>query len=127
LWVGFSVWAILRERLWIAIATSLYTVMVVVGAFASTYLVYGSKEDWSIRLTRVDALLVAVGTLATTGTNGIEPVSETSRGLLTLQMSIDIVLGVVLFALLAARIFGAAAPRGTASRDEGRRAPTLEG
>jgi hypothetical protein len=105
LWLAAAVWAILRESsLLAAIGFSIYSIAVLIGFFASLYLGSGSPHDWSTPLSQLDALTVAMGTFTTAGTFGVMPVSQTARGLVTLQMGIDIVATVIIFGLLAARL-----------------------
>jgi hypothetical protein len=105
IWLAAAVWAILRHSsLLAAIGFSVYAIVVLIGFFASLYLGSGSPDDWSNPLSQLDALTLAIGTFTTAGTYGIMPVSQHARGLVTLQMGIDIVATVVIFGLLAARL-----------------------
>jgi hypothetical protein len=70
--------------------------------FASLYLAYGSKHDWSNSLTQVDAVFVALGTLTTAGTSGISAKSEAARALVASQMAVGIIVTMVIFGLLVA-------------------------
>jgi len=104
-WLGAAVWAILRESsLLAAIGFSVYSIAFLIGLFASLYLGSGSPNDWSRRLSQLDAVTLALGTFTTAGTFGVTPVSQTARGLVTLQMGIDLVATLVIFGLLAARL-----------------------
>jgi hypothetical protein len=71
--------------------------LLLVGDFARLYWTYGATTNWNLRLSRWDALYVAMGTLTTAGTGGIQPHSEFARRLLTAQMGVDL----VVFTLLA--------------------------
>ncbi len=104
-WLAAAVWAILRESsLLAAIGFSVYSIAILIGFFASLYLGSGSPDDWSRRLSQLDAVTLAMGTFTTAGTYGVTPMSETARGLVTLQMGVDVIATVVIFGLLAARL-----------------------
>ena len=61
--------------------------------FSLIYYDLGSKQLWSPDdLSHVSALFVTMGTIVTAGFAGIEPKSDWIRGLLVLQMIVDIVL-----------------------------------
>jgi voltage-gated potassium channel len=104
-WLAAATWAILRESsLKAAVGFSVYSVAFLIGLFASLYLGSGSPNDWSQRLSQLDAVTFAMGTFTTAGTFGVTPVSQTARGLVTLQMGMDVIATVVIFGLLAARL-----------------------
>ncbi|MDP9294013.1 MAG: hypothetical protein M3O90_06255 [Actinomycetota bacterium] len=92
---GAHLWpmTILRREVYLAMQAADVDHVSPTGAkrtFHSIYLTHGSEEEWGIHLSRVDALLVAIGTLTTAGTNGVTPRSEVVRELITLQMTVDI-------------------------------------
>jgi len=65
--------------------------------FSTLYWNYGSATNFSIILSRLDAVYFAIGTLTTAGTGNIAPISQTARGIQALQMILD--LGLVVFAI----------------------------
>ena len=65
--------------------------------FAFIYWSYGSTINFTIRLTHLDAIYFALGTLTTAGTGNISAISEIARGIQSVQMFLD--LGLVLFAI----------------------------
>jgi len=73
------------------------TLLLVVINFSYLYWNYGSRANFNIDLSRLDAIYFALGTLSTAGTGNITAISETARGLQSLQMALD--LGLVLFAV----------------------------
>jgi hypothetical protein len=100
-----AVWVILRgSSLLAALGLSGYSIALLIGFFASLYLGSGSPDDWSRRLSQLDAITLAMGTFTTAGTYGVTPVSQTARGLVTLQMGVDVIATVVIFGLLVTRL-----------------------
>jgi hypothetical protein len=72
--------------------------------FSLIYYDLGSKELWSPNdLSHVSAMFVTMGTIVTAGFAGIEPKSDWVRGLLVLQMIVDIVLVATLGTLVLQR------------------------
>ncbi|NUR07535.1 MAG: two pore domain potassium channel family protein [Nocardioidaceae bacterium] len=70
------------------------TFPIVILLFATTYFVYGEREpaNFSESMTRVDSLYFTVTVFATVGFGDITAVSQSARGLVTLQMVVDLVL-----------------------------------
>jgi hypothetical protein len=79
------------------------TVATVVQTFAWLYLNTGPHE-WSERLNHVDALFIAIGVFTTNGTGSIAAMSTYTRGLLTAQMTVDVVVATLLIGLVVARL-----------------------
>lgn len=77
-----------------------HAVVLLVGWFSTIYYCYGAEQNWSIRLTHWDAIMVTIGTLTTAGTSGIDAISETARRLMALQMVLDTVLVTVMLAFV---------------------------
>jgi hypothetical protein len=70
-----------------------YLLVLLFFGFSLIYYDLGSKQLWSPNdLSHVSALFVTTGTIVTAGFAGIEPKSDWVRGLLVLQMIVDIVL-----------------------------------
>jgi len=70
-----------------------YLLVLLFVGFSLIYYYVGSKQLWSPDdLSHVSAMFVTMGTIVTAGFAGIEPKSDWIRGLLVLQMTIDIVL-----------------------------------
>jgi Ion channel len=79
------------------VVISLINVLVfTVAIFSYLYWGYGTRANFNITLSHVDAIYFALGTLTTAGTGSIEATSETARTIQGAQMAIDI--GLVLFA-----------------------------
>jgi hypothetical protein len=70
--------------------------------FTGLYWTYGTSRNFSVPLSRLDALYFALGTL-TTGTGNIAAISETSRRIQTIQMGIDFLFIGLLVAFAIAR------------------------
>jgi Ion channel len=70
-----------------------------VGIFSNLYWSYGTTNNFTVteHLTRLDAVYFTVGTLTTAGTGNISALSQTARGLQTLQMVLGI--GFIVFAV----------------------------
>jgi len=77
-----------------------YVVLAVLQVFAIAYYGIGTRSNWNMRLSHLDAVLVSVGTLTTAGTGGITPKSELARGLLVSQMVADFVVVTLLIGLI---------------------------
>jgi voltage-gated potassium channel len=75
-----------------------------VATFSTLYGNYGTTGNFSEGLTRLDAIYFTVGTLATAGTGNISAISQTARGLQTLQMVLDIGFLVFAVSLVVAKI-----------------------
>ena len=59
--------------------------------FANVYWAIGTKVNFGVELSRVDALYFSLGTLTTAGTGTIAPISSFARGLVSVQMALDFV------------------------------------
>jgi hypothetical protein len=99
--VGVGVWLFVlswwgiyearRERNpWFAGTIALLLASVIISQFALFYYASGTANNWSKELRRSDALLIALGTLTTAGTDGVTAKSEYARRLLIVQMTVDI-------------------------------------
>jgi len=116
--------------LWIFIINAF---SVLIAIFSYLYWNIGSTENFSIELTRLDAVYFTVGTLSTAGSGNITATSDAARAIQALQMAFD--LGLVLFAIgIALNRFSLASaqkrPAGTRSQkrpagDQGRRSRPL--
>lgn len=82
----------------------LFALSSVIAMFSVLYWNYGTTNNFSANLTQLDAIYFSVGTLSTAGTGNISAISETARGLQTLQMILDIVLIVFAVSLAVAEI-----------------------
>jgi hypothetical protein len=84
--------------------------------FSLIYYDLGSKELWSPNdLSHVSALYVTLGTIASNGFAGVEPKSDWLRGLISLQVIVDIVL-VVFVGAVALQRYGERAETSQAAR-----------
>jgi hypothetical protein len=93
------------------------TVSYLVGGFAAAYWDRGSTENFNVPLTHLDALYFAVGTFTTAGTGNIAAISDSARGVQTLQMTLG--LGVVVFAASVVVTRYTSAPRMAPGRGMG--------
>jgi phosphoglycerol transferase MdoB-like AlkP superfamily enzyme len=87
--------------------------------FATTYYLMDerSRGSFSVPITRLDSLYFTVTTFATVGFGDITAVSQTARGVVTIQMIVDLV-----FIGVAVRVLVTAAQRGMRrARANGRR------
>lgn len=76
--------------------------LLLLGIFSDVYLTYGHgqhQHDFNERLTKIDAVYFAVGTLSTAGTGHIEAISERARTVQLMEMLLGLAL--VLFAVSA--------------------------
>lgn len=65
--------------------------LTLIGAFASIYWDSGSANNFSIKLSHLDAIYFTLGTL-TTGSGNISAITEYSRGVQTIQLVLDLAL-----------------------------------
>lgn len=115
----YSIWLVRRDAPHHRVAlVLLFTGLTLVINFAYLYWTHGTVHDFSQPLSHTDALYFALGTLSTAGTGTISATSETSRGLVSLQMAVDILLLVVAVGMAISRL---AAGSGAAARNHGRR------
>ena len=91
----------------------LYTLLLLMIDFSFFYWSYGSTANFNLELTHLDAIYFAVGTLSTAGTGDISAVSETARGIQTIQMMLDLGFVVLAVAMVVARFsaYSRKAPR----------------
>jgi len=103
--LGLAVWmiSVSRSLLW-ALLSTLNAVALMVGQFAVWYAAYGTRKNWSVPLTKLDALQLSLGQFTTAGAPGITPRSQAARALMTSQLAVGILAAIVLFGLLVARI-----------------------
>jgi hypothetical protein len=81
----------------------IYLFSLVLQLFSFIYWSYGGTNNFNIALSHLDSFYVALGTLTTAGTGSISAVSETARGIQTLQMGIDLAIVGFAVALVVAR------------------------
>jgi DNA-binding transcriptional regulator YhcF (GntR family) len=81
-----------------------YVISALTYLFSGLYWGYGEAPNFSINLTRLDAIYFSVGTLTTAGTGNISATSELSRGLQTMQMLLDFALVVFAIAIVMPRL-----------------------
>ena len=82
----------------------IYTFSSLIYLFSILYWGYGSATNFSIQLTRLDAIYFAIGTLTTAGTGNISATSDLARGLQALQMGLDFMIVVFAVALVTPRL-----------------------
>lgn len=103
-----------------------FALQTLVWIFALFYYLAGTGNNWSPPLDHGSALFLAVGTL-TTGAPGVTPVSGAARGLMTVQMVIDLFVLTIITGFVVERL--AHGPETTTSRatasesDDADRAP----
>jgi len=85
-------------------AVGAYTLFVLVATYSSVYYNTADGRNWSVHLSHVDALLLSMGTLTTAGTGDITPRSELARGLLSIQMAIDLGVVTIMVAVVLNRL-----------------------
>lgn len=86
------------------------TALVLLFEFSAFYWSSGTRVNFNIQLSHLDAIYFALGTLSTAGTGNIFATSELARGVQALQMVFDIVLLVFIAGLAVTRI-SEASPR----------------
>jgi hypothetical protein len=81
-----------------------HALSVLVADFAFIYWRSGTAANWGMPLSHLDALFLAVGTLTTAGAAGIVPHTEWARGMLAIQMVVDIVSVTLVTGLVISRL-----------------------
>jgi len=71
--------------------------------FANIYWAIGTKANFGVELSRLDALYFSLGTLTTAGTGTIAPTSSFARGLVSVQMVLDFVFVATAVTIVIAR------------------------
>jgi hypothetical protein len=94
--LAIFVFVALRANAWIIFGIFATAVIALVGTFAWIYWINGTRQNFGISLSHLDAVYFVLGTL-TTGTGNISAITELSRAIQTAQIVCD-------FALL---VFGA--------------------
>lgn len=107
--VVFAYWTIRLARngscpTFLVATYAITTVGTAVYTFAVLYYRFGADGDWNIRLSHLDALFVAAGTLTAGGIGDIEPKSELARGLLLGELGVGIVAFTVIVAVVIERL-----------------------
>jgi Ion channel len=99
---------IFRDRpLHVVAVIVLFTFITLINLFSVLYWQYGSRANFNIPLSHLDAVYFTLGTLSTAGTGNIVATSETSRAIQSLQMGVGF--GVILLAagILVSRLASA--------------------
>lgn len=81
----------------------IYLFSLVLQLFSYIYWSFGNVKNFSISLSHLDSFYFALGTLTTAGTGDISAISETARGLQTLQMGLDLLFVGIALAIVLAR------------------------
>jgi hypothetical protein len=87
IWFGF-----IRFRPVITALFLTYVFSLILQLFSYMYWSYGTIRNFNIDLSHLDSFYFVLGTLTTAGTGNISAISETARGLQTLQMAFDFIL-----------------------------------
>lgn len=91
--IGGLVWACFGRFRPISTAVAVtYVFSLILQLFSYMYWAYGTTRDFNANLSHLDSFYFALGTLSTAGTGNISAISETTRGLQTLQMGLDFIL-----------------------------------
>jgi len=87
-WVIRAAWN--REPVWLTSTLLLCIFSGIVLSFANMYWHYGTGQNFSITLSRLDAIYFALGTLTTAGTGAIYAKSQVVIGIVSWQIVIDL-------------------------------------
>jgi cytochrome c biogenesis factor len=82
---------------WMLTAQLVTAALLLIVVFAWAYWSYGATSNFTVKLSHLDAIYFAVGTLSTAGTGNIAAKTDVSRGLQTAEMIAGMVL--ILFAV----------------------------
>jgi hypothetical protein len=89
---------------WVMGFVLLNAFLVLLIGFAGFYWRFGTTVNFNVTLSRLDALYFALGTLTTAGTGSITPISQLARGLVSIQMILDLMLVAVATTIVIARL-----------------------
>jgi hypothetical protein len=78
-------------------------ILLTIGAFATLYWQSGTKSNFTVALTHLDAVYFALGTLSTAGTGSVSATSQTARLIVSAQMALDLVLLLFAAGIVVAR------------------------
>lgn len=95
----------------VVVMFAIATVTNAIYTFAVVYYRFGLDDNWTVKLTRLDALFVAAGTLTSGGTGDIQPRSEVARGLLLGEMGVGIIAFTAVIAIVIERMTRTSAHR----------------
>jgi voltage-gated potassium channel len=103
------IWTIRASRIaerfaWPLAAGLAFTFKLAISAFTQGYWQIGTTSNFSASLSRLDAVYFTLGVMSTAGTGSIAPVSQLARGLVALQMTLDLILIVVAAAVVVTRL-----------------------
>jgi voltage-gated potassium channel len=93
-----------KDFTWVMGFALLNAFLVLLVAFAGFYWRFGTTANFNVTLSRLDALYFALGTLSTAGTGSITPISQLARGLVSIQMILDLMLVAVATTIVIARL-----------------------
>ena len=102
---SWVLWMLLRRHGagWLVFAAVNY-LLLFVADFSTYCLVHGTPNNWGMRLSHIDALLVTLGTLTTAGTSGLTAHSELARRVLVVEMAVQLTVVGALLGLVVARL-----------------------
>ncbi len=100
--IGHLVYGTMSLRRVVVSAVSVLSLLV--ASAAITYYSIGTRSNWNMELSHLDALVVSIGTLTTVGTAGISPRSELARGIILGQMVADFVVVTVAVGFVLQRV-----------------------
>jgi hypothetical protein len=89
---------------WVSCAVFLNAFLLLIVDFAGFYWRFGTAPNFNATLSRLDALYFTLGTLTTAGTGSITPESQLARGLVSIQMILDLMLVAVAATIIVARL-----------------------
>jgi hypothetical protein len=90
------------RSLLVVLYLAMHALSVLVADFAFIYWRSGTRANWGMPLSHLDALFLTIGTLTTAGTGA--PHTEWARGMLTLQMAVDVVCVTLITGLVISRV-----------------------
>jgi hypothetical protein len=93
-----------RRFTWVVGAVLLNAFLLLIVDFAGFYWRFGTTPNFNVTLSRLDSLYFTLGTLTTAGTGSITPQSQVARGLVSVQMVLDLILIAVALAIAVARL-----------------------
>lgn len=108
----YTIWLVRREAPHFKVVlVLLFAVLTLVINFTYLYWSHGTRQDFNQPLSHLDALYFTLGTLSTAGTGTISATSETSRGLVSLQMAVDMLVLIFAVGMAVSHLAARSVPR----------------
>jgi hypothetical protein len=93
-----------KQSIWLLGLATFYAFATLLLLFSTLYLQDGTTRNFNYKLSHLDAIYFALGTLSTAGTGNIVAISETARTIQSLQMGVDFGLTALVIGVFVSRL-----------------------